>query len=168
MLFGDYDGSIARWNNGRVVPAPIQEYMGFLEPRLAKTVGPIVDIGCGKSILVAALAERLPDREFFAVDQGVRSVADGRYSFVGLDASSDQLSEFLTNWGIGTIISRRSLCLFLSEEWLERIAGVEHLFSEALVNEDQRFTNSYAEATFLRNHGWTVEVEGRFIYASRS
>jgi hypothetical protein len=167
-LFGDYDGSIARWNNGRVIPAPIQQYVDFLGPRLALTDGPIVDIGCGKAILTAVLGESVPDREIFGIDRQVMSVADGRYSFVGLDALSDAFPEFLTHWGIGVIVSRRSLCLFLSDQWLESLTGVKHLFSEALNDEDHKFTNAYAEAVFLRQHGWTVEIDGRFIYASRS
>lgn len=168
QLFGDYDGSIARWNNGRVIPAPIQQYIDFLSPRLALTDGPIIDIGCGKGILAAALAETVSGRDVYAVDRQVMSIAEGRYFFTKLDVSTEAVSEFLSTHNIDVVVSRRSLCLFLSDEWISYLSGVKHLFSEALNNEDQRFTNSYAEAKFLREHGWDVEVDGRFIHASRS
>ena len=167
-LFGDYDGSVALWNNGKVVPSSIQEYLDFVVPRLPDSGSPVVDVGCGKAILTATFAETVAGREVFGVDRHNKAIAVGRYTFISLDVSSAELTNFLTERNIDTVISRRSLCLFLSDEWLDCLVGVKHLFSEALNNEDHRFANAYAEATFLSERGWTVEVDGRFIHASRS
>lgn len=160
----DYDGFISGWLEAEILPANLEGILEKVKEYAPRDVS-IVEVGCGKGILAAAMA--LEGFTVTAVDKVYPAVTEP-FAFLLADANSDEFFSLLAEGP--TVVGRRSFCLFYSEEWMEKLNAtpVSTLIIESLDGERHRFRNSIIEAKFLEAHGWAVEVDGKYIVASRT
>lgn len=144
----DADGFVQTWNMFGILPDNITP---ILELTLNETTGPIVEMGSGNGLLSAGLADAC--REVTAVDK-IRPIAIGGYTFKKLDLHSEEFFDLLSPDTV--LVARRTLCLFWSLEWTDRLnrTGISTMVIESLRDEKHVFKNATVEHKYLLRNGW--------------
>lgn len=159
----DYDGFISDWRQAQILPPNLEGILEKVKENAPKDV-PIVELGCGKGILAAAMS--LEGFSVTAVDQNYPAITEP-FAFLLTDGNSDEFFSLLADGP--TLVGRRSFCLFYTDEWMAKLNAtpVSMLIIESLDGDRHRFRNSVIESKYLESHGWDVEVDDKYIVASR-
>lgn len=160
----DYDGYFSDWIYGRILPDTLQSFVDFVKLQVPSG-SPIVEIGCGNGLVAAALAE--DGYNVTAIDIRYPAITEP-FAFMLASAYSEEFYSFLQKGT--TLIGRRALCLFYSDDWIQEInkTQIAMIISEALDGERHTYRNANMEARFLSAHGWEVDVEGKLLVAKRT